>query len=120
MNYAIYVLAIILILFDVITGLLKAIKNHDLDSTILREGLYHKLAEILAMLCPAILYYGAKYTNIDIPFPLPEFVCTYISVMEIVSSIENLCEVNPDLFKLFQPFLKKLKDRGDTDERKGN
>lgn len=120
MNYAIYILAVILILFDVITGLLKAIKNHNLDSTILREGLYHKLAEVLAMICPIILYYGSQYTNVDIPFPFSEIVCTYISIMEIVSSVENLCEVNPDLFKLFQPFLRKLKDRDDINERKGN
>ena len=117
MNYWIIVLALSLILFDIVTGLLKAIKNHNLDSTRLREGLYHKLAECLALVCPGLLYYGALYAHIDIPFPMIEAVGGYICIMEVLSAIENLCEVNPDLFKMFQPYLKKLK--GLTTEEKG-
>lgn len=117
MNYWIIVLALSLILFDIVTGLLKAIKNHNLDSTRLREGLYHKLAECLALVCPGLLYYGALYAHIEIPFPMIEAVGGYICVMEVLSAIENICEVNPDLFKMFQPYLKKLK--GLTTEEKG-
>ena len=118
MNYWIMILALSLILFDIVTGLLKAIKNKNLDSTRLREGLYHKLAECLALVCPGLLYYGAIYAGIEIPFPMIEVVASYICVMEVISAIENLCEVNPDLFKLFQPYLKKLK--GADDDGKGN
>lgn len=116
MNYALYIVTCSLIIFDIITGMLKAVKNHNLDSTILRQGLYHKLAEILAMICPGLLYYGAQYADINIPFPLPEAVCGYIAIMEVLSAIENICEVNPQLFGFFQPYLKKLKQKGESVE----
>ena len=33
---------------DVITGLVKAFYCHNVNSTILRKGLYHKIAELMA------------------------------------------------------------------------
>ena len=100
----------VLICFDFLTGFIKAIYNKELNSTVLRKGLYHKLAELLALIGCGGIDYGIKY--IDLPFDLPILpsVAIYISVMEIISCFENLCEVNPALNDIFAPYLQKLKN----------
>ena len=104
------------ILFDILTGFLKAFYKEGINSTILRKGLFHKLSEILAA-CGAILFEkGFSYFNINIEIPFLGAVCVYICIMEGVSILENLCEVNPALGKLFKPYLEKLKDKENQDE----
>ena len=98
------------ILFDIITGIIKALANEGLNSTILRKGLFHKLSEILSVTGAGLAEYGIQYLKLDIAIPLSTSVCGYICVMELISIIENICEVNPGLAKFFRPYLNKLKD----------
>lgn len=110
----------IFILFDVVTGILKGLYNEGLNSTILRKGLFHKLSEVLAVIAGWLAEYGAKYVNIHIPIPLLSVVATYICIMEAISIIENLCEINPSLGKLFKPYLAKLKEEQDDINENSN
>lgn len=111
----VYVVIGSFIIFDVLTGLLKAFKNNNIDSTILREGLLHKISEILVAIGSGLLPYGLSYVNFNIDLPILPVVAAYICLMELVSSIENLCDVNPQLSDFFGPYLKKIKD---TQEKK--
>lgn len=109
MKYIICVL--FFIVFDILTGLLKAIQIEGLNSTILRKGLFSKLSEILAVgLCYG-LNYGSQYIDLGFDIPLLQGVSIYLCIMELVSIIENLCVVNPALNKLFGPYLEKLKGK---------
>ena len=99
------------ILFDIITGLLKAWHNKNIDSTILRQGLFNKLAEIVAVAFAAFLQYGGQYIHMGIELPVVAVVSSYICLMEFISVIENLCEVNPHLAKVFEKYLKKAKEK---------
>lgn len=99
------------IVFDVITGFMKAMYNKDIDSTVLRKGLFHKLSELLALIGSYLLGYVAEYINLGFELPLLNVVSVYICTMELVSILENLCEVNPAMFSLFSPYLKKLKPK---------
>ena len=99
----------IFILFDILTGVLKALYKEGLNSTYLRQGLFHKLSEILAIALSALLEYGADYIDLGVELPFMNVVTVYICTMEFVSIVENLCEVNPTLAKLFRPYLEKLK-----------
>lgn len=99
------------ILFDVLSGLLKAFYKGDLNSSRLREGLYHKASECLALIGSGLLNYGCRMVDLDIDLPLLPAVGAYICVMELVSILENIAEVNPNLAKLFKPYLAKLKDK---------
>lgn len=105
-----YIVPFVLVCFDFLTGFIKAIYNKKLDSTILRKGLFHKLAELLALIGCGGIDYGINY--IDLPFELPILpsVAIYICIMEIISCFENLCEVNPALNDFFAPYLQKLKN----------
>lgn len=99
------------ILFDILTGFVKAIKNKCLNSTVLRNGLFHKLAEIFAVCGSWGLVYASKIINFGIEIPLTGAVVLYVCTMELISIIENICALNPNLCKLFKPYLEKLKTK---------
>lgn len=101
------------IVFDVITGITKALYNKTLNSSLLRQGLFHKLSEVLAIVGSWLLGYGADYVNLGIDLPIVPIVGVYICLMELVSVMENLATVNPTLEKLFKPYFEKLKDKDD-------
>ena len=96
------------IVADVITGILQAVYNGDINSTKLRQGLFHKLSEILAVAFSIGIEYACKYIELGIEVPVFKTVSIYICIMELVSVLENLCEINPALAKLFKPYFEKL------------
>lgn len=79
----IYVLTIVIML-DVITGVIKAVIDHDLKSCKFKEGILKKLYDYILCLIGACLDYVLK---VDYAFDM----CIYAMIaMEIYSCIENL------------------------------
>ena len=119
---AVYIVVGVFILFDIGTGILKAVYHGNINSTQLRQGLYHKLSEIIAMVGSGLLEYGINYINLGVDIPVLNVVAVYLCVTELVSILENLADVNPTLAKLFKPYLEKLKEKeGENDDtEKGN
>lgn len=111
-----YIVSLCFIAFDIVTGLLKAIYKGKINSTILREGLFHKISELLVVIGSGLLEYGTSYVNIGVNLPLVESVTVYICLIEIASIIENICEMNPKLAKFFKPYLEKIKNMNDEKE----
>ena len=109
---------LVLIIFDVITGLLKSAKNGCINSTAIRSGLYHKISEILCVLFCLLFDKYAMQLGINLGINLATCAIIYICTAEIISIVENLCELNPALKGIFAPFLSKLKGV-DDDETKG-
>lgn len=103
------------IVFDIVTGIIKALYKGGINSSFLRVGLFHKLSEVLAVIGSGALEYGAKYINIGFDIPMLESVALYICLMEFISILENLGEINPILGKLFKPYLEKLKGKNGGD-----
>ena len=110
-----YILTACFIALDVVTGLIKGSYQGKIDSAVLRKGLYNKIAEILAVAVVTLIQYALQYINIGVEIPLVEMTVVYIVIMEAVSIIENICMVNPALFKFFSPYLAKL--RGELDDQ---
>lgn len=100
--------------FDVLTGLIKAVKEKGYNSTIMREGGYHKSMEIITVVGAYLLEYAIKYVDLGINVPCVNVVVAYICIMEFISILENVCAVNPDLCALFKPYLEKLKGGNDN------
>lgn len=91
---------LVLILFDVIAGIIAAARAHTLDSSIMREGMYNKVGEILLMMFAMICNYllGMEpFVSIGIPEEVTYLIAAYIGGMEILSIIENICKINPSL-----------------------
>lgn len=104
-----FVVALGFIAFDVLTGLIKAFNENGYNSTIMREGGYHKSMEIIAVVGAYLLEYAIKYVELGINVPCVNVVVAYICIMEFISILENMCAVNPELCALFKPYLEKLK-----------
>lgn len=117
---AIYAVVGGFILFDIITGILKAFYNGNINSTNLRQGLYHKLSEVIAIIGCGLGEYGLNYVNIGVDVPLVSCVSIYICIAELVSIVENLSEINPTLKEFFKPYLEKIKGGNRNDGDKGN
>lgn len=98
------------ILGDIVTGLLKAWHDKKIDSTILREGLFHKAGEVLLMGLSIGGEYAAEVADLGFTIPLSTFVGSYIILMELVSILENIIDINPELSSFIKPYLNKYKD----------
>lgn len=107
MHYIVIVL--ILITFDVLTGIIKALSTKTLCSSQMRSGLYRKTGEILTVFAAVLFDYANGVFELGFNVSILYGVCTYISVMEVLSIIENLCVINPLLSNIFSPYLDKLK-----------
>lgn len=93
-------IVLFLILFDIVAGVVSAAKNHSLDSSVMRNGLFNKVGEILLLIlgifCNLILE-TYPFTQLGIPSEVTYAVAVYISGMEILSILENICKINPEL-----------------------
>ena len=121
MQYII-MLAIVLglALVDFIFGFLKGYVKHNINSQKMRQGGVNKLCEVIIMLTACGLeiairqlgrYYasGSLETFTKIMGVLAALaVCGYITIMEIVSILENYAEINPNA-KWVKRILKFLK-----------
>lgn len=105
------------IVFDVVTGLIKAGYNGNYNSAIMREGGFHKSMEVMAMAVAYFIEYAIVYINIGVDVPAVPAVTVYICIMELISIIENICAVNPQMCALFKPYLDKLKGGNDASKR---
>lgn len=89
---------LLLIVLDVVLGVSAAAKNHDLQSSEMRAGAWHKVGE-LGVVAIADVADGMLMGGLDIGFAAP--VCTavvvYLCVNEIVSCLENAVKLNPEL-----------------------
>lgn len=101
-------LALAFMVIDVFTGVLKAVKNKELNSTKAREGIYKKASFILFIAFGYLADYAMVYVNMGFNFPAAATICTLIVVTEAISVLENLGQINPDLVKLVAPFLSAL------------
>lgn len=102
------------IVFDVVTGLIKAGYNGNYNSAIMRHGGFHKSMEVMAMAVAYFVEYAIVYINIGVDVPAVPAVTVYICIMELISILENICAVNPQMCALFKPYLDKLKGGNDA------
>lgn len=98
MNKTVYwIVVAAAILLDIITGLIKAFYTKTFSSSVMRQGLFHKLGELLAV---GILY-GAEIAlpmiGVDANLPLFPAGVGYCTLMELGSIIENLRAFTPGL-----------------------
>lgn len=108
---AIYILTATFILLDLLSGFVKAIKEKAYCSSIMREGLYHKVGSVLCVAFATLIDYAQTFLDIGVSVPMVISVCTYIVIMEIGSIIENVCAINPEIMPdKLKSYFKKLSD----------
>lgn len=85
------------IIMDLLTGIIKAFKKQEYNSSIMREGLYHKAGSVLCIVLGVLADYAQTLVDLGVNIPLAVTICGYIILMEIGSIIENISIINPDI-----------------------
>lgn len=102
--------------FDVITGVVKALKNKCLNSTRAREGMYKKFSFLMFIAFGYVLDFAMNYVDIGVKIPAAASICTLVILTEGISILENIGEINPDMVKMIAPFLSALNGKKDEKE----
>ena len=106
-------IVLIFISFDILFGLLQALTNQTFQSSMMRQGLFHKLGEILCYLFGVVCDTTLPLINILVPFSLANAITIYIVIMEIGSILENLSKVSPVMAKYLGFVFEKLRPPDD-------
>ena len=96
----------ILIIMDIVCGTVAAMRNKELCSSIAREGMYNKIGEAMFLLISIItneVLGMPPFDSLGISPDIAYIVAAYIAWMELISILENICKINPEL-----PFAKIL------------
>ena len=94
---AMYAIVGVAIVFDIATGITQAIYNKSLDSKILRAGMFHKLSYIFAVALALFLEYACGYLGLGFECKVFIPLAVYIVVTEVISVLENIAKLNPEL-----------------------
>ena len=91
---------------DIITGVISALKNKDIESNKLRDGLFKKVGFILCYFVAWLVDTQGDIIGFHIDVSILPILIIYVCTTELVSILENICKINPDLLpdKLMQIF----------------
>lgn len=100
------IIAAVFIVMDIVSGLIKGLYQKALSSEKLREGAFHKIGFILVIVLAWVCESAVLHLDLGFDAPLVVPVCTYIALTEIVSIMENIIVINPQLkeSKIFDLF----------------
>ena len=93
----IYLITGLFVILDMATGLVKAFKEKNYCSSIMREALFHKCGSALCVAFGVLVDYAQTLIDLGQTIPIATPICAYIILMEIGSIIENVCAINPDI-----------------------
>lgn len=107
--------AVVLMVFDIVSGFAGAAKTKTIQSGKMREGLWHKAGFFGLIILAAVWEVGSAWLNAEVSgigvtvpdLPAVGAVCVFIVATEVVSICENLCTLNPAIAEL--PVIKSLK-----------
>ena len=102
----------IFIALDFASGLAKAWVSKTLSSTTMREGRGHKFTYIILIALAVAVEVFQLHFEVFSGFPTAIAVCCYVCLTEVISIVENIAEINPDLqsWPLVQNILNKSKE----------
>lgn len=83
---------------DLITGIVGAIRNDEqIKSSKLRDGLFKKVGFVFCYALGVLINYAENLFTLPFDVDLVPVICTYAVITEVVSIIENISKINPDL-----------------------
>lgn len=104
-GYWLILLPVLLMGLDVLTGFIRALKDHELKSSKMREGFFKKIGTLILLSTVLLIVY---VTNI--PKTILVFTSIYVCVTEIISLEENIRSLGVKIPMLFTKFLEKASD----------
>ena len=106
-------------LLDYLTGSWAALSHGDWDSAVARQGLWHKLGSIVAVLITAMLdiSLGVILPQLGIEYEyiiLTPIVCLWYLITELGSMIENIDKLGAPVPDFLRNMIKKVKGKVDS------
>ena len=112
----VFIVTACFIALDMITGVIKAFKEKNYCSSVMREGLFHKSGSILCVAFGVLVDYAQNFLDLGVSVPVALSICAYICVMEIGSIIENVVTINPKIMpEKIKSYFVKLSNKGDDE-----
>ena len=99
-------IALVFNAIDIVSGIVSGVKNKDIQSSKLRDGLFKKVGFIFCYLLAWIVDTYGTMIGFQISVKILPIIILYVCTTELVSIIENICKINPDLLpsKLMEMF----------------
>jgi toxin secretion/phage lysis holin len=97
-------LVAIFIIMDVISGFIKGAAQHNLSSSAIRQGIWHKAAYIILMALAVLIDLAQNHLDLGFNKQILIPLCIMIILSEAVSIVENVIAIFPELKD--QPILK--------------
>ena len=91
------IIALIFNSVDLITGFISAIKNKEIKSSKLRDGLFKKVGFLFCYFMAWLVDTYGAYIGFHFGVSILPIIILYVCTTELVSIIENICKINPDL-----------------------
>ena len=110
-TYYSIIIALVFNALDLVTGIVASVKNKEVKSSKLRDGLFKKVGFMFCYFIGWLVDTQGYRVGFNITNVLP-IIILYACTTELVSIIENICKINPDILpeKLLEIFnLKKDK-----------
>ena len=100
------IVALIFNALDIISGLFAGIKNKDIQSSKLRDGLFKKVGFIFCYIWAWLIDTQGDVIGFEISVKILPIIILYVCTTEVVSILENISKINPDLLpsKLMELF----------------
>lgn len=103
-EFQIILVPLTLCALDVVSGYIAAIRTGTVNSTVMRDGMWNKIGEILAIVVVkaveiCISVFGTDFVGVEMSVPLCFLFCGYLALYEITSIIENIGKMNPAIAK---------------------
>lgn len=120
MNVTMLIIVLIFIVLDMIVGVIKSLASGTYKSLKMREGLWHKLGEIMCVAFGVLCEMAFPYVGITVSIPIVTTICVYIVLMETGSIVENLAAISPNIQKVLGKVFSQYKqDESAEDEQEG-
>lgn len=97
MCYSIVLLALAFNGFDFLTGFVSAVKNRNVKSAKMRDGLFKKIGYIFCYVLAYMLDTYGVTLGLNITVKVLPIIVSYVVLTEIISIVENICQINSDL-----------------------
>lgn len=100
------IIALVFNAIDIISGVISAVKNKSLESSKLRDGLFKKIGFIICYLVAWLIDTQGYRIGFNVGVDVLPIIILYVCTTELVSIIENICNINPDILpdKLLEIF----------------
>lgn len=100
------IIALVFNALDIITGVITAVKNKEIQSAKLRDGLFKKVGFVLCYFVAWLIDTQGARIGFQFGVSILPVIILYVCTTELVSILENICKINPTILpeKLMELF----------------